>query len=251
MENAESELLRELEVHLQQLMEGPQRVVGLPHSLATSTAQPQDSASIAELPAAAGNTDDLRYRMSFEALNLDAQACRRCRLCETRNKVVFGVGKIERPLIAFVGEGPGADEDRLGEPFVGKAGQLLTGAITKGLGLRREDVYIGNVVKCRPPENRAPMPDEVAACTPFLFRQLELIAPTVVVTLGAPAQSALTGNLGGITKLRGKWLEWRGIPLMPTFHPAYILRNPAAKKPFWEDLQMVMERVGLPMAKGN
>lgn len=178
-----------------------------------------------------------------------AESCTRCRLCETRNKVVFGVGNVRQPLIAFVGEGPGADEDRTGEPFVGKAGQLLTAAITKGLGLRREDVYICNVVKCRPPENRAPLPDETASCTPYLYRQLELINPQVIITLGQPAQKALSNIDMGITKLRGKWQEWRGFPLMPTFHPAYILRNPPAKKEFWEDLQEVMRKLGLPALK--
>jgi DNA polymerase len=169
----------------------------------------------------------------------------KCRLAETRTKVVFGAGKTQSPLIAFVGEGPGADEDRQGEPFVGKAGQLLTAAITKGLGLRREDVYIANVVKCRPPNNRTPLEDEVQSCIPYLFQQLELLQPRVIVTLGQPAQLALSGVKMGITKLRGNWQEWRGIKLMPTFHPAYILRNPAVKRQFWEDLQEVMREVGL------
>ena len=191
-------------------------------------------------------------RGEFESLSLDAlrevsQTCQRCRLCEGRNRVVFGVGNAARPLIAFVGEGPGADEDRIGEPFVGKAGQLLTAAITKGLGMRREDVYIANVVKCRPPENRAPLPDEAAACTPYLFRQLEIIQPRVIVTLGQPAQLALSGVQMGITKLRGNWQDWRGIRLMPTFHPAYLLRNPPAKKFFWEDLKSVLAELGLPV----
>ena len=166
----------------------------------------------------------------LNSLRIDALGCMKCRLCETRNKVVFGAGRVDRPLIAFVGEGPGADEDRTGEPFVGRAGALLTAAITKGLGLQREDVYICNVVKCRPPENRAPLPDEVAACSPYLSRQLELINPKVIVTLGQPAQLALSGVNTGITRLRGQWQTWRGFRLMPTFHPAYILRNPAAKK---------------------
>lgn len=183
--------------------------------------------------------------MDLAAIRALAEECTKCRLCETRNKVVFGTGKVERPLIAFVGEGPGADEDRTGEPFVGRAGQLLTAAITNGLGLRREDVYICNVVKCRPPENRAPLPDETEACTQYLFRQLELIEPRVIVTLGQPAQMALSGVKQGITKLRGQWLSWRGIKLMPTFHPAYLLRNPPMKKFFWEDLQSVMREVGL------
>lgn len=185
---------------------------------------------------------------ALEQLEQLVAQCRQCRLCETRKNVVFGTGKKSSPLIAFVGEGPGADEDRLGEPFVGKAGQLLNAAISKGLGLRREDVYICNVVKCRPPENRSPLPDEVAMCSAFLYQQLELVRPRVIVTLGAPAQRALSGEPGGITRVRGKWLSWRGIRLMPTFHPAYILRNPSAKRPFWEDLQAVMKELELERA---
>ncbi len=183
--------------------------------------------------------------LELKQLRVIAESCTKCRLCETRNKVVFGAGNPDSPLIAFVGEGPGADEDRTGEPFVGRAGALLTAAITKGLGLKREEVYICNVVKCRPPGNRAPLPDEVAACNGYLFRQLELIRPKVIVTLGQPAQLALSGVNIGITKLRGQWQEWRGIPLMPTFHPAYILRNQSVKKEFWDDLQDVMRKVGI------
>lgn len=186
-----------------------------------------------------------RGSLGWEELEREALACVRCRLAEGRKKVVFGVGARNRPPICFVGEGPGADEDRQGEPFVGKAGALLTAAITKGLGLQRQDVYIANIVKCRPPENRTPQPDELSCCLPFLHRQLELLQPQVIVTLGAPALLALTGLTGGITKLRGHWLEWRSIPLMPTFHPAYILRNATAKRPFWEDLQEVMKKLGL------
>ncbi len=186
---------------------------------------------------------------AWPELKAAAEHCQRCRLAQTRNKVVFGVGKTDSPLICFVGEGPGADEDKQGEPFVGKAGVLLTAAITKGLGLKREDVYICNVVKCRPPENRTPLPDEVAACTPYLYRQLELLRPKVIVTLGQPAQLALSGVQQGITKLRGQWLSWRGIRLMPTFHPAYLLRNPPAKADFWRDLQEVMRELGLPLLK--
>ncbi len=181
----------------------------------------------------------------WQSLEQEALVCEKCRLCETRKNVVFGVGNTARPLIAFVGEGPGADEDAQGEPFVGKAGKLLTAAIEKGLEMRREDVYICNVVKCRPPENRTPLPDEVEACSPYLYKQLELLNPKVIVTLGAPAQMALSGINIGITKLRGQWQEWRGIKLMPTFHPAYILRNQAAKRPFWDDLQEVMKELGL------
>jgi len=183
--------------------------------------------------------------LALPEIKVLAEGCSKCRLCETRNQVVFGSGNERNPLIAFIGEGPGAEEDKQGVPFVGPAGKLLTDAIEKGLKLRREDLYICNVVKCRPPENRAPLPDEVAACTPYLYRQLELVNPKVIITLGQPAQMCTTGIDIGITKLRGQWQEWRGFPLMPTLHPAYLLRNPAAKKFFWEDLQAVMKRLGI------
>jgi DNA polymerase len=164
--------------------------------------------------------------------------CRRCKLCDGRANIVFGDGSALARLM-FVGEGPGADEDRQGLPFVGRAGQLLN-KIIEAMGLRREQVYIANVVKCRPPDNRTPQPDEVAACTPFLFRQIDIIAPAVIVALGSPATQALLETSAGITKLRGSFREFRGIPVMPTFHPAYLLRNPAAKKEVWDDMQKVM-----------
>lgn len=184
-------------------------------------------------------------QQQWEALKTAASSCTKCRLAAGRKNVVFGAGKTDSPLIAFVGEGPGADEDEQGEPFVGQAGQLLTAAITKGMKLRREDVYIANVVKCRPPENRTPLPDEVQCCSQYLFAQLALLQPKVIVALGGPAQLALCGVEQGITKLRGRWLEWQGIKVMPTFHPAYILRNPELKKDFWVDLQEVMKEVGI------
>lgn len=170
--------------------------------------------------------------------------CQRCRLCETRTKVVFGVGS-PRARLMFVGEGPGADEDAKGEPFVGRAGQLLDKIIV-AMGLQRADVYIANIVKCRPPENRAPLPDESAACISFLFTQIALLEPEVIVALGRTALEGLTGSVQeGITKLRGRWFEHQGIPVIATFHPAYLLRNPAAKKPVWDDMQDVMRRLGL------
>lgn len=171
--------------------------------------------------------------------------CRKCRLCETRKNVVFGSGKVNSPVIAFVGEAPGQEEDQSGEPFVGRAGELLTAAIVKGLKLTREDVYICNVVKCRPPENRTPQLDEINQCFSYLSRQLDLIRPKIIVILGGTAQKALIGEEEGITKLRGKWLEWKGIPVMPTVHPVYVLRNPSAKRDFWEDLKKVMEKLGI------
>src|SRR5690349_13282406 len=153
--------------------------------------------------------------------------CTRCRLHKQRNKIVFGAGNPRAELV-FVGEGPGHDEDIQGLPFVGRAGKLLTQMI-EAMGLKREDVYICNVVKCRPPENRTPEPDEVETCSPFLFRQLDVIHPKVIVCLGAVAFQSLLGAKQSISRLRGQWLEFRGMPLLATYHPAYLLRNPSAK----------------------
>jgi uracil-DNA glycosylase len=175
-------------------------------------------------------------------------ACTRCKLHGGRTNLVFGVGNPNAELV-FVGEGPGADEDAQGEPFVGRAGQLLTDIIERGMGVRRADVYICNVVKCRPPGNRNPEPDEVAACEPFLFRQLELINPKAIVGLGTFAVQCLLREKTPISKLRGKWREVRGIRMMPTFHPAYLLRNPADKRLVWADVQDVMRFLGWPIPK--
>jgi DNA polymerase len=172
--------------------------------------------------------------------------CRRCKLAGGRTNLVYGVGDPHARLV-FVGEGPGADEDAKGEPFVGRAGQLLTEIITKGMKLRRQDVYICNVVKCRPPGNRNPEPDEVAACEPFLVRQLRGIGPEVIVALGKFAAQTLLRSKTPITQLRGRWFDYQGIMLMPTFHPAYLLRNPGDKRLVWEDIQKVMRLLGLPI----
>jgi len=174
--------------------------------------------------------------------------CRRCKLAPHRSHVVFGVGN-PRARLVFVGEAPGRDEDLRGEPFVGRAGQLLTEIITKGMRLRREDVYIANVIKCRPPENRNPEPDEVATCEPFLVRQLELIAPEVIVALGKFAAQTLLRTKTPITQLRGRWFDYHGIRLMPTFHPAYLLRNPGDKRLVWDDIQKVMGALGIGSAR--
>ncbi len=177
---------------------------------------------------------------SLEELRAVIGDCRRCKLCSGRTHLVFGVGNPDARLM-FIGEGPGRDEDLQGEPFVGRAGQLLTDIITKGMGLHREDVYIANVIKCRPPGNRNPEPDEVAACEPFLKKQIELIHPDVIVGLGKFAVQTLLQSKVPITKLRGKWHSYHGIKLMPTFHPAYLLRNPGDKKLVWEDIKKVIE----------
>lgn len=172
--------------------------------------------------------------------------CQRCKLAPLRTNLVFGVGNPDAELM-FVGEGPGADEDARGEPFVGRAGQLLTDIIERGMGLTRNQVYICNVIKCRPPENRNPEADEVASCEPFLFRQIELVQPKVIVGLGTFAVQALLKVKTPISKLRGKWQEVRGVRMMPTFHPAYLLRNPAEKRLVWADIQDVMKELGRPL----
>jgi DNA polymerase len=179
----------------------------------------------------------------------DLGECRRCRLSEARHKIVFGSGDAQAKLV-FVGEGPGADEDEQGLPFVGRAGQLLTQMIDnttsrEGIPIRRPDVYICNVVKCRPPENRTPLPDEMEICGEFLFRPLEAIRPRAICALGATAARALLGTKEGVTRLRGKWHKWRDIPVMVTYHPSYLLRpyNQNAKREAWEDLKKVLHYV--------
>lgn len=171
--------------------------------------------------------------------------CTRCKLHQQgRKQIVFGVGNPNADLM-FVGEGPGGDEDRIGEPFVGKAGQLLTKIIEAGMKIPRKDVYIANIVKCRPPRNRDPEPDEVEACEPFLKAQIRSVNPKVIVALGRYAAQTLLRDSTGIMRLRGNWREYEGIALMPTLHPAYLLRNPEAKRPVWEDVQKVMKHLGI------
>jgi DNA polymerase len=181
---------------------------------------------------------------TLDALRVEMGDCQRCKLARHRTNIVFGVGN-PRAEIVFVGEGPGHDEDLQAEPFVGRAGRLLTEIITKGMRLRREDVYIANVVKCRPPGNRNPEPDEVASCEPFLQRQIELIQPKVIVALGSFAVQVLLRNRTPITRLRGQWHEYQSIRVMPTFHPAYLLRNPQDKKLVWQDIKETMRELGL------
>ena len=188
--------------------------------------------------------------LDLSALATDAASCTKCPLHETRNSVVFGVGNTEADLM-FIGEAPGADEDRQGEPFVGRAGQLLTQIIEAGMKLKREEVYIANVLKCRPPGNRNPEADEVETCSPYLVRQIELIQPKVIVALGSFAAQMMLGTKIGITKLRGEFhpckvpglrvLPHRKPPMvMPTYHPAYLLRNPGGKRDVWEDVKKVL-----------
>jgi DNA polymerase len=192
--------------------------------------------------------DEKRARL----LALDAnevKGCTRCRLCQTRTNTVFGEGDPDARIF-FIGEGPGENEDIQGRPFVGRAGELLNKMIA-GMGLRREQVFIANIVKCRPPNNRVPAPDEVATCTPYLERQLEIVRPKVIVTLGLPAAKYMLQTRLAMGRLRGQWHQWRGIRLMPTFHPAYLLRSYTQenRQAVWSDLQAVMAEVGLQVPR--
>jgi len=201
-------------------------------------------------PAVAEDTVDflthpgVRESRTLAALRTVIGDCQRCKLASTRTQVVYGVGNPDADLV-FVGEAPGHDEDMSGEPFVGPAGQLLTEIIVKGMKIRRQDVYIANIIKCRPAKNRNPEPDEIAACEPFLKHQLHLIRPKAIVALGSFAAQCLLKTRTPISRLRGVWASYQGIPLMPTFHPAYLLRNPSDKRLVWRDIQQVMALLGL------
>ena len=216
----------------------------------------KSSATVADNSALRTPQSPIEKAAAFAALRERALACVKCpHLVSSRKTVVFGVGSIDAQLM-FVGEAPGADEDEQGEPFVGKAGQLLT-KIIQATGLQRADVYIGNILKCRPDTpgqsagNRKPTTDEMATCIPYLHEQIDLIRPKVLVALGATAVEGLLGKTIGITKLRGTWKAYRGIPLMPTYHPAYLLRNQAMseKRKVWEDMLAVMEKLGMPISE--
>ena len=177
--------------------------------------------------------------LTLEGIRGEMGDCQRCPLCRVRTNLVFGEGN-PRAALVFVGEAPGEEEDRQGKPFVGRAGQLLTRIIT-AMKFTREDVYICNILKCRPPQNRNPKSDEIEACEPFLIRQLEAIKPRIICALGTFATHTLLQTDAPITVLRGKFHEYHGIKLMPTYHPAYLLRNPGAKKQVWEDVKLIME----------
>jgi uracil-DNA glycosylase len=216
----------------------------------TSSAPPKCAPAGAILPATALSLFEASERIAGDTLpriREDIGDCTRCKLHKARTKIVFGTGNPNADLM-FVGEGPGRDEDLSGEPFVGRAGKLLTDMI-KAMGLQREDVYIANVVKCRPPENRLPEKDEITTCSPFLMRQIDAIKPKVICTLGSCSAQTLLQTAQGISKLRGEWFDFRGVKLMPTYHPAYLLRNPAAKPEVWKDLQKVMAVLGLQPKK--
>jgi uracil-DNA glycosylase len=196
----------------------------------------------AECPAPANLAEpEFEVRETLAEIRADLGECCRCGLSEQRHKIVFGVGS-ETARLVFVGEAPGRDEDLQGEPFVGEAGKLLD-RIVLAMGMQRNEVYICNVIKCRPPRNRDPKPDEIATCEPFLRRQLKVLQPRVIVTLGKFAGQTLLRSETPISRLRGSWHEYQGIPVMPTFHPAYLLRNPASKREVWEDMKLVMQRL--------
>jgi uracil-DNA glycosylase len=245
-ENSDSEELGLLAASLRRHLERRQRA-GI-HTVAKGNLPERKLTLPGQVNLFGGTVDDLfaensaLQAQSLEDLRAAIGDCQRCKLCSGRTNLVFGVGNPHANLM-FVGEGPGRDEDLQGEPFVGRAGQLLTDIITKGMGLKREDVYIANVVKCRPPENRNPEPDEVAACEPFLKKQIDLIRPKIIVGLGKFAVQTLLQSKVPITKLRGNWHSYHGIKLMPTFHPAYLLRNPADKKLVWEDIKKVIKEL--------
>jgi uracil-DNA glycosylase len=185
---------------------------------------------------------------TLETLRRDIGDCRRCKLSEGRTHLVFGEGS-PRATLVFVGEGPGREEDAKGRPFVGEAGRLLTKIIENGMGLSREDVYICNVVKCRPPKNRVPEKGEIECCLPFLKRQLEIISPDVICALGLTAAQSLLGRPFTMNRERGGWVHYQDIPVMPTYHPAYLLRNPSAKRQVWEDVQKIMKLMKLEVKK--
>jgi len=240
----------------------PGRAPGAPINVAPSSAsQKAASAAAMKTPPAAPASTILPAATSpslFEAMERiagdtlqrireDIGDCTRCKLHKARTNIVFGVGNPKAELV-FVGEGPGRDEDLKGEPFVGRAGRLLTQMI-EAMGLRREDVYIANVVKCRPPENRLPEKDEISTCSPFLMRQLDVIKPKVICCLGSCSSQTLLQTTQGISKFRGEWFDFRGAKLIATYHPAYLLRNPPAKSEVWKDLQKVMAYLGLQPKK--
>ncbi len=257
LENLQARGVRHVSVSpdtLRALAQAPPPVASTAASSPTATAPAAPISSASAQPSAGPGAAE--KAAAFNALRERALACVKCpHLASTRKQVVFGVGSVNADLM-FVGEAPGADEDEQGEPFVGKAGQLLT-KIIQATGLKRGDVYIANILKCRPDMprgsvgNRKPTPQEMVTCIPYLHEQIDLIGPRVLVALGGTAVEGLLGKTAGITRLRGLWQTYRGIPLMPTFHPSYLLRNQALceKRKVWEDMLQVMEKLGLPISE--
>ncbi len=206
------------------------------------------AADVEEQPLASAAGSSADRPAALRAIREEIGDCTRCPLHKQgRKQIVFGVGNPNADIM-FIGEAPGADEDEQGEPFVGRAGQLLTNMI-KAMGITRDDVYIANVIKCRPPGNRTPEPAECAICSPFLLKQIDVIQPKAIVALGAVAAKTLLAVNQTMAEMRGQWHDFRGYPLLVTYHPAYLLRDPRQKVHAWHDLQMVMQRLGMPMPK--
>ncbi|HNU75558.1 MAG: Uracil DNA glycosylase superfamily protein [Deltaproteobacteria bacterium ADurb.BinA179] len=192
--------------------------------------------------------EDTSKKQALEKIRERLENCRCCPLCEEATNIVFGEGNPDAEVM-FIGEAPGAMEDKTGRPFVGPAGRLLTDIIEKGMGLKREDVYIANIAKCRPPGNRAPFPEEIRQCIGFLEEQIDVIRPKVIIALGKIAAQTLLDTDASITALRGNFHEYRGIKVMPTFHPSYLLHNQAKKRDVWEDIKKVMQYLDIPLPK--
>jgi uracil-DNA glycosylase family 4 len=231
-----ADILGSLKEYLLFLSESGLREIALPE---VTPARP-----VAELRGSAPEGD--AAPTALETVRIDLGDCRRCPLCKTRKNIVFGEGDPDADIL-FVGEGPGEDEDRTGRPFVGRAGQLLTQIIENGMKISRSSVYICNIVKCRPPGNRTPQKEEVEACLPFLKKQIEAVRPRAIITLGRPAACALLGVQAPMHSLRGQWHDWNGIPLMPVFHPSYVLRSYTVpiRRQVWEDTSEVLRILGM------
>jgi DNA polymerase len=238
MTTARARLLHELEVH---------RRAGLKRlpPRAPAPAPARQATLLSPIAPIAATATVAERQAELAQLAQEIGACTRCKLCEQRHHAVPGEGALDPPIL-FIGEGPGADEDASGRPFVGRAGQLLDKMIA-AIKLARSQVYIANIVKCRPPENRTPEPDEVRACAPFLERQLAVLRPRLVCTLGLPATRALLPEVRSISAVRGREFRLGSTPLVPTFHPAYLLRNPAAKPQAWDDLKLIARLIGMPV----
>lgn len=255
MPDSLDQILGDLAAHIEHELDEGVRVVPMDRNVLTALSEPPGApASVPpsaaahqttplpdkEIPADASGVTELAEGLA--AIFTQISACRKCSLCETRTKTVPGQGSAT-PEIMFIGEAPGFDEDQQGLAFVGKAGQLLTKMI-EAMGYTRDDVFIGNVLKCRPPNNRTPSPKEMETCLPYLRAQIHALKPRVIISLGATALKGLVDVQGGITRLRGKWLSFEDIDLMPTYHPAYLLRSPEYKKDTWEDLKTVLRHLG-------
>ncbi|WP_243374756.1 uracil-DNA glycosylase [Geotalea sp. SG265] len=246
------QLVASLRAYLEDLQETG--VDGLVYGEPAMVAAPEQPAAVpagasagAISTASAPSPEEAAEKETLEKVRLDLGECRRCGLAGTRTNLVFGVGNPAARLV-FVGEAPGRDEDLQGEPFVGEAGQLLT-KIIAAMQFKRSDVYICNILKCRPPGNRNPEPKEIEQCQPFLLRQLRALRPEAIVCLGTFAAQTLLKTKEPISRLRGRFHDYHGIPLMPTFHPAFLLRNPAMKREVWEDMQQVMRLLGIELKK--